>query len=208
MLDIEITTAPSATALDIVSLNELASHLRLSPRLRANADMQLRMTAALKEVVDSLHGFGGILNRMVFPCTVTRYLSRFPANDKPIYIPYPELISLGSITVMSTSTLVDSATYVVKKPLVPEVWAKDTWPTADVAPRAIAIVYQAGYSTYPEKLKRLIKIMAAHSLENPEATINEPRQMMINRRVEFGHDYLVSQLRVPVDHMGWGEECV
>lgn len=203
MLDIEITTAPTATALDIVSLNELASHLRLSPRLRANADMQLRMTAALKEAVDSLHGFDGILNRMVMPCTVTRYLTKFPANDKPIYLPYPDLIELDSITIMATSTVVDDVDYVVKKPLVPEIWIKDSWPTVNAAPRAIAIQYQAGYTAYPEKLKRLVKIMAAHSLENVEATINEPRQMAINRRVEFGHDYLVAQLRVPVSYDDW-----
>lgn len=205
MLDIEITTAPTQVALDIVSLDDLASHLRLSPRLRANADMQLRMTAAIAEVVDSLHGFGGILNRMILPCTVTRYLTKFPASGAPIYLPYPDLISLGTITIVATATIVDASTYVVKKPLVPEIWATDSWPSADAAPRAIAVTYQAGYSTYPEKLKRLIKIMAAHLLENPEATINEPRQMMINRRVEFGHDYLVSQLRIPVSYDDWGE---
>lgn len=205
MLDIEITTAPTQNALDIVSVDALASHLRLSPRLRANADMRLRMTTAINEVVDSLHGFGGILNRMVLPCTVTRYLTRFPARGAPIYLPYPDLIELDSITIMATSTVVDPASYVVKRPLVPEVWAKDSWPTADAAVRAVAVVYQAGYQVFPEKLQRLIKIMAAHSLENPEATINEPRQMMINRRVEFGHDYLVAQLRVPVSMDDWGE---
>jgi len=205
MLDIEITTAPTHTALDIVSLADLASHLRLSPRLRASADMQLRMTAAIEEVVDSLHGFGGILNRMVMPCTVTRYLTKFPASGCPIYLPYPDLIALDSITIEEASTVVDSASYIIKRPLVAEVWTKDGWPTVTTGPRAIAVQYQAGYTAYPEKLKRLIKIMAAHSLQNPEATINEPRQMMINRRVEFGHAYLVAQLKVPTAYDDWGE---
>jgi hypothetical protein len=205
MLDIEITTPPTQTALDIVSLNDLASHLRLSPHLRANADMQLRMTSALHEVVDSLHGFDGTLNRMVLPCTVTRYLTKFPAKGKPILLPYPDLIALDSITIAATSTAVASSSYVVKKPLVPEVWAIDGWPDADAAPRAIAIRYRAGYAAYPEKLKRLIKIMSAHNLQNLEATINEPRQMAINRKVEFAHDYLLAQLRVPVAFDDWGE---
>lgn len=205
MLDIEITTEPTDTALDIVSLSEFASHLRLSPRLRANADMQLRMTAALDEVVDSLHGFDGILNRMVMPCTVTRYLAQFPARGTPIYLPYPDLITLESISITSTSTEVDASAYDVRNTLVPEIWVKDRWPTVTAGSRAIAIQYRAGYQLYPPKLKRLIKIMAAHMLENPEATINDQRQTLTSRRVEFGTDFLVAQLRIPVSYDDWNE---
>src|SRR3546814_16274447 len=92
MLDIEIVTPPTQTALDVVSLDEFASHLRLSAALRNNATWVENMTAALKEAVDDLHGMDGSLNRMVLPCTVKRYLHGFPSRGKPIVLPYPNPI--------------------------------------------------------------------------------------------------------------------
>ncbi len=208
MLDIEIVTAPVQTATDIVSLDEFATHLRLSPRLRANSEMQSRMTAALEETAGSLHLFNGILNRTVFPTRLKRYMSGFPASGVPIQLPFPNL--RGNVVIAiedgsSPANVVSSSTYVVKNTLVPEIYAKDSWPSITTGPRAISVAYDAGYSEYPPDLKRLLKILAAHSLENPEATILEPRQMQINRKVEYGADFLIALLRIPVSYDDWLE---
>ena len=201
MLDIEIVTPPTQTALDVVSLEEFARHLRLSATLRTNATWIANMTDALNEAVDKLHGLSGELNRMVLPCTIKRYLTAFPGKGKPIYLPYPELISLDAITIedgSSPANNLDPATYVRKRTLVPEIYAVGSWPAVTSAPRAISVTYTAGYSVYPYRLKRLVKILAAHGLENPEATINEPRQMAVNRRVDFGVESDRAALRIPV----------
>lgn len=208
MLDIEVVTQPSLTAIDIVSLDEFASHIRISPRLRNSADQQSRMRAALDEALGTLHGFDGTLNRMVLPCGLKRYLTKFPADGNPILLPYPDLIGDAVVTIedgSSPPTVVPASSYVVKKTIVPEIWPKASWPQVAAAPRAISITYSAGYQHFPQNLKRLLKILAAHNLENPDGTIQEPRQMAINRKVEFGVDYLTSLLRVPVAYDNWLE---
>lgn len=206
MLDVEIVTAPTDTALNVVTLAEFQEHLRLSPALRANVTWQANMTAALKEAVDELHGFDGSLNRMVLPCTLKRYLRRFPENGQPIKLPYPNLISVDAITIedgSSPDNNLDAVSYVSTGTLVGEVWAVGDWPQITEAPRAVSVTYKAGYSAYPDKLKRLVKILAAHFLENPEATINEERQMQINRKVDFGVESLRTALRIPVSYDDW-----
>lgn len=208
MLDIEIETAPTQTALDIVSLNDFGTHLRLSPRLRANAEVQARMQAALEEAVSSLHLFRGRLNRSVLPCRLKRYLTNFPAAGVPIQLPYPDLIGDVVITIedgSSPANVVSSSSYVVKNTIVPEILAKGSWPVISSAPRAVSVSYMAGFSTFPHDLKRLVKILAAHNMENVEATILEPRQMAINRKVEYGADYLIGLLKIPVSYDDWLE---
>jgi hypothetical protein len=207
MLDIEIVTQPTQTALNVVSRDEFASHLRLSPSLRNNATWIANMEAALKEAVDDLHGFSGSLNRMVLPCTVKRYLTGFPARGKPILLPYPDLINVVAVTIedgSSPANNLPTTSYKVSKgTLIGEVWAVNDWPQVTRGPRAVSVTYEAGFAEYPHQLKRLVKIMAAHFMENPEATINEPRQMQINRKVEFGVEALRSAFRIPVSYDDW-----
>jgi len=202
MLDIEIITAPTKTALDIVSLDEFARHLRLSPTLRNNATWIDNMTDALNESVDRLHGLSGELNRMVLPCTVKRYLSSFPGQGKPIYLPYPDLIYFDAVTIEDGSSPpnnLDPASYIVKKnTLVPEVYAVGSWPLATSGPRAVSVTYTAGYQEFPYRLKRMVKTLAAHMIENPDGSINEPRQMAINRKIEYGIETDRTALRVPL----------
>jgi hypothetical protein len=206
MLDIEIVTQPTQTALNVVSVEEFARHLRLSATLRNNATWIGNMTDALTETVDRLHGFSGELNRMILPCTIKRFLTSFPASGKPIYLPYPDLIKVDAITIedgSSPQNNIDPASYVVTTPLIPEIHAVGSWPSVASRPRAVSVTYQAGYGTYPASIKRYVKILAAHMMENPEATIMEPRQMQINRKVEFGVDSLRAALRIPVAYDDW-----
>ncbi len=207
MLDIEIVTQPAHTALNIVSVDEFASHLRLSASLRSNATWRENMEAALHEAVDDLHGLSGKLNRMILPCTVKRFLSGFPERGKPILLPYPDLIEVVAVTIEDQSeppnTLPEAAYTVAGGTVIGEVYSIAGWPQISTGPRAVSVTYKAGYLEYPHKLKRLVKILAAHNMENPEATIHEPRQMQINRKVEFGVDSIMAALRIPVSYDDW-----
>ncbi|WPE19957.1 hypothetical protein [Shinella zoogloeoides] len=207
MLDIEIIEGPSDTGLSVVTLDEFARHLRLSARLRTNPDWILNMTDALNEAVDKLHGLSGELNRMVLPCKVRRYLRSFPSTGRPILLPYPDVISVEAITIEdggSPANDLPAAAYTVEKgKLIPEIHAIGSWPSVVAGPRAVSVTYRAGYREYPFRLKRLVKTLAAHALENPEATINEPRQMAVNRKVDFGVSDDRAALRIPVSYDDW-----
>jgi hypothetical protein len=210
MLDVVVVTPPSVPATDVVSVNELAIHIRLSTYLRSNADWISRLTSAIEDAVDKLEGPGGELNRCIRQCTLKRYLKQFPTRGGQIQLPYPTLISVDNITVEDGSSppnIVPVESYVVGGELVASISPVTSWPSASSGPRAVSVTYTAGYPSgeYPPKLKRMVKILAAHYLENPEATINEPRQMAVNRRVDFGMDDLRAALTVPYGYDNWDE---
>lgn len=211
MLDLEVFVAPDETGLDIVSLADMKKHLRI-----IHTKLDDVITDAVEDAADKLHGIGGELNRSVFPVTWKRWMDAFPGNDddgnpKPILLPFPPLIEVLSVTIEDGSSpsnnLVENTDYVVKSGvIVPEIHPVTTWPTDYTAgPRAISVTYRAGYTDYPKKLARMVKFLAGHYFENLEATIQEPRQMQINRRVEFAMDDLRAALRVPVSYDDFNE---
>lgn len=198
MFDLEVITPPTDTGLDIVSLDEMKKHLRITHSM-----LDDQIEAAIEEAAASLHGRTGLLNRTVFPTRWVRYYSSWDTCRRTIRLPYPPLIEVVAVTVDdggSPLSELDPGNYIVRaQGIVGEIQFLSgvTLPTPVVSPRAIGVVYDAGYQEYPHNLRRLVKIMAAHNIENPEATINEPRQMQINRMVELGYSWLLDQLRVP-----------
>lgn len=202
MLDVETVIPPTETGLDIVSLAEMKKHLRIS-----HDALDDQITAAILEAAEACHGKDGILNRTVFPMRLVRYVSNFPCKNykgcRVIQLPYPPLTEVVAITYDdggSPFAAVDESKYIVRKEqLVGEIefLTGYSYPTVADSPRGVAIVFDAGYETYPHDLKRLIKIIAAHYIENPEATINESRQMMLNRMVSLGYNWLLARLKVP-----------
>lgn len=208
MLDIEVVTQPTQTAVDIVSVDDMARHMRLSARVAANADWRARIQTAIEEVVDDLDCIGGKLNRTLLPRTLKRYMSGFPKRTchgpGSITLPFPPFID-GVVIEMSNGSgppiIMPDTDYVVTGSLISEIHpGPGGWPFMVDSVRGLSITYNAGYTTYPPRLKQLIRILAAHNLENSEATINEPRQMAINRQVDFGVDYLMANLQVPVSY--------
>ena len=205
MLDIELVEGPEDTGLDIVSLAEFKKHMR-----RSQSGFDDEFTAAIKEAADKLHGRDGELNRSVFPVTWCRYLRAFP-KGRIIRLPYPPLIEVSSIVYedpdgASPTPLLESSKYIQRtQTLIGEIELLPdyTWPSVADHPRAIAITYRAGYETYPDKLKRLVKILAGHYVESKEAAITERAQSMMSRKVEFGVEDLRAALRVPVAYDDW-----
>lgn len=211
MLDIDVIAPPTAQSTDVLSLADMKKHLRISATVTRLDDV---INSAVKDVIDKLHGIGGELNRTIYPTTYKRYLSKFPGNDKsgkplPILIPYPPLLQFMGITIedgSSPENTVDEADYVVKTgTLVPEIHPRTTWPTVTAGPRAVSITYRNGYEEYPPKLARMIKFLAAHYIENAEATILEQNKTLIDRNVLFAMDDLRAALRVPFDYSDWNE---
>lgn len=215
MLDIDIEVAPTQTALDVVSVAEMARHIRISSTLAANAQWAGMLTDAITDSVDKLHGIGGELNRTVLPTTYRRYISRFPTNDecgkpRPILIPYPPLIQVLGITIedgSSPDNVVDETSYIVKPGmLIPEIHPVDAWPTMTAGPRAVSILYRCGYSIFPPKLKRFVKFLGAHYIENPEASILEMNKTLIDRNVLFALDDLRAALKISNGYDDWNED--
>lgn len=204
-LDIDIVELPTQTGLDIVSLTEMKRHIRIAHNVLDDV-----ISAAVREAAAVLHGADGILNRTVLPCTWVRYLRALPAS-RIIKLPFPPLIAVEEIRYESAGAspipTIPSSSYVVRRNVngVAEIefLSSVTLPTPDVHPRAVAIVFRAGYEAYPDQIKRFVKILAGHFVENPEATINEVRQFAVNRAVMFGVDSLLATLRIPVAYDDW-----
>lgn len=199
-MDIMVTTTPaSSSALDICPLDDLKAHMKL---VTARRDDEL--TAKIEAVYSMLaEPARNGLNRTVSTTSFRIYLPAFP--DSAIWrLPFPPLKSVESVTYLATDgteTILATSEYITRAgdaQYVGEIERVGTsWPTAKTHPRAAWVDFTAGYENVPDELVLLMKILAAHYDANTEATINEPRQMAVNRKVEFGHDYLISRLRVP-----------
>ena len=131
-------------------------------------------------------------------------------------LPFPPLRAVQSVQYLDTdgaTQTLDAATYVVKKPpgLPAEIAIIDTDALPDLKehPRAVTINFTAGYGSdsgeevMPDILKQGVSFMAAHFFENPEATVNEPRLILINRQVDFGVNHILALLRVQYDRRDW-----
>lgn len=219
MLDIEIVTPPEQDGTDILSVADLKKRLRIT-----HSRLDDVLEDAIIEAADKLHGPDGELRRTLFPTTYRRYLRKFPdlkdSRDKVvsvgrgiIQLPYPNLISVDAITIedgSSPDNVVDDSLYTVRTgTLVGEIELNvgSSWPEYDEGPRAISILYRAGYVEYPPKLKRMVAILAGHYFLNSSATINEPRVLMLNRQTEFGMTDLRRALQVPLSHDDWNEDA-
>lgn len=208
--DIEIVTPPVADAeLDVVSREDLKKHLRMFASGITTYDDVL--DDCIRDAVGSMHGQGGKLNRTVLPMTWKRHWKCFPTDKegdeaRSLWLPYVPVTSVTSVEYRdvdgATQTL-SSANYILiagfqsaRVQLLPS----EDWPVTEEHPRAVTVTYVAGYTTYPSNLKRLTKMMAGHNFENLEATINDPRVVIVNRRTEFAHDYLVGMLKVQLPY--------
>lgn len=206
MLDLEVVQAPVLDGLDIVSLVEFKKHLRIQ-----NTAQDDELTAAIVEAGGTLRG---LLNRTIFLTTMVRHLRGFPRCGL-IQLPYPPLVEIVAISYLdvdgsSPSPAVNLDDIIVRKgdagtgvATIELVHGKQ-WPRTAVHQRAISIYYEAGYSeSFPPNLKRLLKILAADFIENKEASINDRVQKLVSRKIEYGVDFLLNDLRIPVAYDDW-----
>lgn len=207
ILDIEVATAPAEDGLAIVTVQEMKKHLKIT---QTGWDDDIE--SAIVDAGAHFHGTTGILNRTLFPMQWRLHRPAFPTS-RIIRLPFPPLRSVDSIAYMSGAAspnpLLSAANYIVRtgdgsQVGEIELLTTEDWPNTDDHPRGVEIVFSAGYEDYPSQLKRIIKLYAAHLLENREATmIDQMRGAQVSRKTEFGLDYLVNALAVPVDMGNW-----
>lgn len=200
-MDIAVVTPVTGSAWEtVVSVSDLRLHRML---LNSDADEDARMEAAIRDAMDVLDGPQGELRRSVLPVTYDLYLSAFPAS-RMIEIPLPPLQSVESLKYLDTASATQtlgSSKYVVRSgdALAPgsvELLGTEDWPAIADHPRAVTIRFTAGYETVPQGLKRATKLLAAHYMENIEATANDPRISIVNRKITFGLEHLFDRYRV------------
>lgn len=209
--DIEILTDPGEQDWRILlDRDDLKLHIRM-----LGASLDPAIEAAIKDAIAYFSAGTGGLGRTLMPTTYDMYRPCFPVSGV-MRVPYPPLRTVTSVTYRddagATQTL-NSALYIVRKnPTIPgEIVFIDSNDIPDTAehPRAVKITFTAGYGIgtgeppVPANLRRAIKFLAAHYIENAEATINESKVVTINRKVDFGVDSLVAQLKVPHEYGDW-----
>lgn len=213
MLDIEVVTAPTKNAFDIVTLDEMKAHLR---KIQTRGDDQVE--AAIFDAVSAYHGIGGMLRRTLLPTTYRYYRRAWPDDCRTIKLPFPPLLSVDSVGYdngASPGPSLASSDYIVKRfngDAPGELVLLDSvsdWPTVSEHPRAVTITFTAGYDAdlgipVPDNLKRLIKFQAAAYYEGRVPTLGEgARSSGAGTPTKFALDELRNALIVPASYDDW-----
>lgn len=132
-------------------------------------------------------------------CTKTRilYLDYLPSWIVLDVAPIQAIVSItyyDSLNVLQTlaSTTYESDIYT--EPALIRPAFGQTWPTTYDRLSAVAVTYTSGYggaSAVPEDAKQAIRMLAAHWLENAEASITGT----ISKEIEFSYSALCDRLR-------------
>jgi uncharacterized phiE125 gp8 family phage protein len=144
-----LVTAPTAA---LVTLTEAKAQLRITGTSEDTL-VQGLIDAAVAQLDP---GLGGWLGRALGAQTWEYRLNGFPWPDKPIFLPYPPLVSITSVKYDDTSgteqTLALTTGYrlfgqggLTKVCLMPPV--SGCWPQSRFEPESVRIRYACGYST-------------------------------------------------------------
>jgi uncharacterized phiE125 gp8 family phage protein len=206
-VDLELVTDAGPTSWQsIVTIADAKLNSRIFNNVLDNV-----FTNAVRAAIEYFDYPNGMLNRSILQRTFRMHFKCFPESGRYL-LPMPPLVSVTSVAYRNAAGTVltlDPANYVVKNDgVMPAEIAfvePDGLPDTKSHPRAVSIEFAAGYATgaVPELLKRGVLVLAAHYVENPEATINEQKVVTINRKIDFGLDYIIKALRVPVDYSDW-----
>lgn len=171
-------TSQNVTARTIapaLPLDDVKSQLR-----EYSDDSDQEISRLLKAAVSWLEEASGITlldtdRTVTFDC--------FPVTSDPLYLPWPPLISIASLSYFdsdnASQTLVENTDFVLMAPdrlpglifPVPDT----TWPDTKARPDAITVAFKTGFGTthadIPENAKHLLRLMAAHFDRNREAEI-------------------------------------
>ena len=132
-------------------------------------------------------------------CTQTRilYLDYLPAYVVFDVAPIQSITSITYYDSLNVQQTLSASTYeadLYAEPAIIRPAFGQTWPTTYDRFSAVAVTYTAGYgaaSAVPEDAKQAIKLLAAHWLENAEASIIGT----ISKEIEFSYSALSSRLK-------------
>lgn len=199
-MDVEVIEPPAAEAhLDVVSLQAMKTHLGITHTLRDDA-----IKEAVRDAVAFFDFEGGVLNRSVLKRTLRAYLDEFPTCARPLNLPYAPVRAVTSIIYRDRAAeqiTVDPTHYVsmAGEGFGDIVTLQSTgWPLMPRYGRGLAVEYEAGYDEAPALLKRGVKLLAAHYLRNPDATLSANRDTRANHAIQFGLDQIITSFRIPL----------
>lgn len=176
----------------VVTLGEMQTHLNLDltgspPTHPDDDDIEAYVAAATND----LEGEDGWIGRALMPQQWRVTFRRFPSAcdknpDAALFLPYPPLISVDSVTYRATSgasvTLTEGTDYEVFADGDPHAWIappyQDIWPvTADVL-NAVTVTFTCGYDAsaspanpLPAAIKQYVKVLAALMYEQRELDV-------------------------------------
>lgn len=203
--DLEIVTAPEEGAhLNILSIEEFRRHALLTSTKR-----DLEFDENIRDAVDYL---ASALRRTILPTTLRAYFPTFP-DGSVIELHRPPLVSVTSVKYLDTSSVeqpLSNSNYIVRtNTLVGNVELLPTysWPSIADHPRAVRVLYVAGYDgtvhQIPHALKRATFFLAHHYSKVKEPTTAESRVTLLSKKQEFALADILGTLSVPLPY---GEE--
>lgn len=187
------------------------------PVTLAEAKEQLRVTDSNSDdlinrlIIAATDYTENVLSRSIIEKTIDLYLDAFPpADNVPIEIPMPPLISITSIKYYDNSDVEQtwsSALYTVdtdqsyKGRVYPAI--NQSWPSTRNYPKAVHVEYQAGYAdsgdspvdeadNVPDEIKHAILLLIGHLFENREATTVGVEV----KSVPLGYDALLANYKI------------
>jgi uncharacterized phiE125 gp8 family phage protein len=175
----EIVTPPAS---EPVTVDEAAAHLRVDSA-DEYALIKVMILAATEWVETHT-------SKAVITQTVKAYFREFPADEKPLVLPFGNASSITEIGYLDEDGVAQTmdaspAAYLLDVVDPPKVWLKhgETWPDTLDQQNAVSVTYVAGDSAAPARIKQAILIMVADMYENREAQIVGP-SVSINGTVE------------------------
>lgn len=189
-----------AEILGLVSVSEMKLHLRLVGTAQDDV-----VKACLMAAFSMLDGPGGRYRRsLVGTQSYELVLDRFPSSGEPLYLAYPPIRDVASVSYLDADgdlQVMTSADYKVVKDRVRPVIRSKTgiWPESKNEPGAVTVSFTAGWdaASVPHRVKLALKMLAAHFFENREATLIDNRSSDFVHEVPIGVRELIAQDRVP-----------
>lgn len=164
----------SAPSVEPVSLTEAKAHLNVT----GTGDDALigGLITAARELAE------GFTRRAFVEQTIELKMDSFPANNYPIELPRPPLISISSITYLDADgtlrTMTATTEYLVNTHSQPgRVYLAydQSWPTTRTLENAVTITFKAGYGSaaanVPQRVKQAILLLVGHWYANREEIV-------------------------------------
>lgn len=200
------TAADEGEILNILPLADFKGEFRIGHNIAAE---NTRMTNAIKDAYFRLDGPTGWLNRAILTQQWKGFTDAF---DDQIEIPLPPLQTVDQIRYRDTDgswqTLSNDVYGVDMSGLFGRVFLKkdQSWPDVYEDPGSIEITFTAGWGdgaavlSNARMIRKAMMLLAGHYYHNPTPTFVEPRLVEVPRKVQYGLEHVVGQLRIVNDH--------
>lgn len=200
------TPADEAEILNILPLATFKAEFRIRHNI---ADENTRMTNAIKEAYYRLDGPTGWLNRAILEQQWKGFVDDF---DDEIEVPLPPIQQVDTVRYRDEDgdwqTLSTDVYGVDTSGLFARIYLKkdQSWPDVYADPASVEITFTAGWGdgatvlTSAYMVSKAMKLLAGHYYHNPTPTFVEPRLVEVPRKIQYGLENILGQIRIVNDH--------